>query len=122
MIEFSSLVFNIILLSVYLFIFVLCLFVTALIIIYFIDRFQTKSTLRRNYPVLARFRYLFEHMGEFFRQYFFSQDREEMPFNRAERSWVYRAAKNVDTTVAFGSSRVIKNPSTIFFVNCVFQH
>jgi hypothetical protein len=27
--------------------------------------------LRRNFPVLARFRYLFEDLGEFFRQYFF---------------------------------------------------
>ena len=117
---FSSLVFNFIELSVYLFIFVLGLIFAGLITIYLIDRFQTQSTLRRNYPVLARFRYLFEHMGGFFRQYFFAQDREEMPFNRAERSWVYRAAKNVDSTVAFGSSRVITNPGTIFFVNCVF--
>ena len=34
-----------------------------------------------------------------------AMDREEMPFNRAERSWVYRAAKNEDSTVAFGSTR-----------------
>ena len=46
---------------------------------------------------------LFEELGEFFRQYFFALDREEMPFNRAERSWVYRAAKGVDNTVASGS-------------------
>ena len=32
-----------------------------------------------------------------FRQYLFSQDREELPFNRAQRSWVYRAAKNIDS-------------------------
>ena len=35
---------------------------------------------------------MFEHLGEFFRQYFFALDREELPFNRAERNWVYRAA------------------------------
>jgi hypothetical protein len=29
-----------------------------------------------------------------FRQYFFLGDREEMPFNRATRAWVYRMAKN----------------------------
>ena len=40
----------------------------------------------RNFPVIGRFRYFFEHLGEFFRQYFFAQDREEMPFNRAQRS------------------------------------
>jgi hypothetical protein len=44
-------------------------------------------------------------LGEFFRQYFFAMDREEMPFNRAERDWVHRAANNTDTTVAFGSTK-----------------
>lgn len=116
----SSFVFNTIEILVYLFIFVAGLAFVTLVTFYIIDRFQTKSTLRRNYPVIARFRYLFEHMGEFFRQYFFAQDREEMPFNRAERSWVYRAAKNVDSTVAFGSSRVLTDPGTVFFVNCPF--
>ena len=87
---------------------------------YLRDKTQTESTLRRNYPVIARFRYLFEHLGEFFRQYFFALDREEMPFNRAERSWVYRAAKNVDSTVAFGSSRDLRPAGTVYFVNCPF--
>jgi glutamate synthase domain-containing protein 2 len=102
------------------FVLVVGLLCLLMIVLYFIDKLQTKSTLRRNYPVLARFRYLFEHMGEFFRQYFFAHDREEMPFNRAERSWVYRAAKNVDSTVAFGSTRVLTDPGTVLFVNCAF--
>ncbi|MEE9142437.1 MAG: FMN-binding glutamate synthase family protein, partial [Gammaproteobacteria bacterium] len=59
-------------------------------------------------------------MGGFFRQYFFSQDREEMPFNRAQRSWVYRAAKGIDNTVAFGSTRDLKPVGTALFVNCPY--
>ena len=43
----------------------------VLLALYLIDRNQTRHALRRNYPLLARFRYLFEHLGEFFRQYFF---------------------------------------------------
>lgn len=89
-------------------------------VLYVRDKTQTESTLRRNYPVIARFRYFFEHLGEFFRQYFFALDREEMPFNRAERSWVYRAAKNIDSTVAFGSTRDLRPAGTIYFVNCPF--
>lgn len=87
---------------------------------YVIDKRQIKSALRRNYPVIARFRYLFEHLGEFFRQYFFAMDREEMPFNRAERSWCYRAAKDVDSTVCFGSTRSLRPAGTVYFVNCSF--
>lgn len=118
--EHSSFVFSFIEILAYVITFIFSLGSTAVVVFYLIDRFQTKSTLRRNYPVLARFRYLFEHLGEFLRQYFFALDREEMPFNRAERSWVYRAAKNVDSTVAFGSSRVLTDPGTTFFVNCPF--
>ncbi len=89
-------------------------------VIYVIDRTQTAHTVRRNYPVIGRFRYWFEHLGEFFRQYFFAMDREEMPFNRAERSWVYQAAKDEDTTVAFGSTRDLRPVGSVLFVNCPY--
>lgn len=88
--------------------------------LYIIDRTQNEHTIRRNYPVIGRFRYFFEHLGEFFRQYFFSMDREEMPFNRAQRSWVYRAAKNIDSTVPFGSTRDLRPQGTVMFVNSPF--
>ncbi len=92
------------------------LFITV-IVFYISDVTQTQQTIRRNYPVIGRFRYLFEKLGEFFRQYFFSADREELPFNRAQRSWVYRAAKNLDNTQAFGSTRDNDREGHILFVN-----
>ncbi len=92
----------------------------AVIVIFVIDVTQTKSSVRRNFPVVGRFRFLFEHMGEFFRQYFFAQDREEMPFNRAQRSWVYRASKGVDGMVAFGSTLNLTPTGTPIFVNCPY--
>ncbi len=103
-----------------LFIFVIGTLVLVVIGMYIADVTQKKQAIRRNYPVVGRFRYLFEHLGEFFRQYFFAMDREELPFNRAERSWVYRAAKNIDNTVAFGSTRDLRPSGTILFVNCPF--
>jgi glutamate synthase domain-containing protein 2 len=117
--EFSG-IFYVVEILAYTFIFVIGMATFWLVCAYFLDRFQTQSTLRRNFPVIARFRYSFEHIGEFFRQYFFAQDREEMPFNRAERSWCYRAAKDVDSTVAFGSSRNLRHSGTVYFVNCPF--
>ena len=98
----------------------LTLLILAVIVMYIMDVNQTSHAIRRNYPVIGRFRYLFETMGEFFRQYFFAMDREELPFNRAERSWVYRAAKNVDNTVPFGSTRGLQVPGTIIFSNTAF--
>jgi glutamate synthase domain-containing protein 2 len=82
------------------------------------DRYgQTEHTIRRNFPLLGRFRYLFETLGEFLRQYFFAMDREELPFNRAQRSWVYRAAKNLPTTVPFGSTKAMLAPGRVIFLN-----
>jgi len=106
--------------SAVLFVFVIGLVVLVILYLYIRDITQTKQAIRRNYPVLGRFRYFFEHMGEFFRQYFFALDREELPFNRAQRSWIYRAAKNVDSTVAFGSTRPLNRPGDVVFLNHFF--
>ena len=103
-----------------LFVFVVGLGILVIAIVYVLDRVQKKHAIRRNFPVIGRFRYWFEHLGECFRQYFFALDREEMPFNRAERSWVYRAAKGEDNIVAFGSTRDLRPVGTVIFVNCAF--
>ncbi len=43
-----------------------------------------------------------------------------MPFNRAQRSWVYRAAKDIDTTTAFGSTHDLTITGSHLFVNTPF--
>lgn len=96
---------------------------TALLIalvFFVVDRMQTEDAIRRNYPVIGRFRHLFTELGEFFRQYFFAMDREELPFNRAQRDWVKRASDGKGNTVAFGSTRNINVPGTPLFVNAAF--
>jgi glutamate synthase domain-containing protein 2 len=90
------------------------------VLVFIVDRLQTQDAIRRNYPVVGRFRHLFSTMGEFFRQYFFAMDREEMPFNRAQREWVGRAAEGAGNTVAFGSTRNTTVPGTPIFVNAPF--
>jgi glutamate synthase domain-containing protein 2 len=102
------------------FVFLLGALALLALVLFVVDRFQTQDAIRRNYPVLGRFRHLFSTMGEFFRQYFFAMDREEMPFNRAQRDWVGRAAEGVGNTVAFGSTRNTSVPGTAIFVNAAF--
>ncbi len=104
----------------YLFLFFVGLGVLVLVVIYILDVSQTRHAIRRNFPVVGRFRYLFERLGEFFRQYFFAMDREEMPFNRAQRNWVYRSAKNLSSMMAFGSTRDLRPTGTVLFANCPF--
>jgi len=89
-------------------------------VLFVIDRFQTHDAIRRNYPVLGRFRHIFSTLGEFFRQYFFAMDREELPFNRAQREWIKRAGEGESNTVAFGSTRNLNVVGTPIFVNAAF--
>jgi glutamate synthase domain-containing protein 2 len=92
----------------------------AIIVVFIVDRSQTHDAIRRNYPVIGRFRHLFSELGEFFRQYFFAMDREELPFNRAQREWVNRAAEGKGNTIAFGSTRNLNVVGTPIFVNAAY--
>jgi len=92
----------------------------TVLVLFVADRTQTGDAIRRNYPVIGRFRHLFSELGEFFRQYFFAMDREELPFNRAQRGWVERTSEGEHNTVAFGSTRNLSVVGTPIFVNAPF--
>jgi len=103
-----------------LFVVVIGLAVLLALVLFVLDRTQTGDAIRRNYPVIGRFRALFTTLGEFFRQYFFAMDREELPFNRAQRNWVYASSEGRGNTVAFGSTRPLGIPGTPIFMNAAF--
>ena len=94
----------------------------ALVIVFVRDITQKKHTVLRNYPVIGHLRYLLEKQGEYFRQYFFMSDREELPFNRATRGWVYRLAKAEAGVIGFGSTNNTNEPGSILFVNPMHTH
>ena len=92
----------------------------VLLILFLQDIFQRRHAVRRNFPVIGRLRYFLERQGEFFRQYFFASDRQELPFNRATRSWIYRIAKGLGGTIGFGSTNDMREPGSILFVNAPY--
>ncbi|MBK7422222.1 MAG: FMN-binding glutamate synthase family protein [Propionivibrio sp.] len=95
-------------------------FIGALVYFYVQDVTQEKHAVLRNFPLVGHLRYIFERLGEYFRQYFFLGDREEMPFDRATRSWVYRMAKNEGGIIGFGSTYRIHETGALIFVNAPF--
>lgn len=100
---------------------ILGLIIVGAIIVFFIqDTTQKKHAILRNYPIIGRLRYFFEIQGKYFRQYFFANDRDEMPFDRATRSWVYKNAKNKGGIVGFGSTYNTREPGALIFVNSAF--
>ena len=84
------------------------------------DLLQKGHAIQRNYPVIGRFRYMFENMGEYFRQYWFAGDRDELPFNRATRAWIYRTAKGLGGLLGFGSTNDLRQAGSIIFVNAAY--
>ena len=94
--------------------------VAVLGFVFISDITQKKHGVLRNYPVVGHLRYFFEEIGEYFRQYFFAGDRDEMPFNRATRGWVYRLAKNEGGVIGFGSTYDLHAPGALIFVNHPF--
>jgi len=92
----------------------------GLVVLYVWDVKQKEHTILRNYPVIGHIRYIAEGLGVYLRQYFYAKDREEMPFNRHQREWVYHAAIEKDTTEGFGSTRNLKEVGAVYFVDAPF--
>lgn len=67
------------------------------------DMFQSKHTIRNNFPLLGRMRYLLEEIGPEMRQYFIETDTEGKPFNRLQRSMIYQRSKKVSSNKPFGT-------------------
>lgn len=75
----------------------------ALTVVGITDLLQTKRALRRNYPILAHFRFFFESIRPEIRQYFLESDQEAAPFSRNQRSIVYQRAKVETDKRPFGT-------------------
>jgi glutamate synthase domain-containing protein 2 len=82
--------------------FLLLLFL-PLLIMGFYDYFQAKKTIRRNFPLLGRMRYVLESIGPEIRQYFIETDLSGKPFNRLQRSLAYSRSKNETANHPFGT-------------------
>jgi glutamate synthase domain-containing protein 2 len=67
------------------------------------DLLQHEHAIRRNFPILGRFRYLLESVGPELRQYIVTSNDEERPFSRDQRRWVYASSKRQINTFAFGT-------------------
>jgi len=71
----------------------------TLIALFIYDRYiQRKHSLLVNYPVIGRFRYLFEALREPLRQYFAEENFYE---SRDKVDWVYKAAKDLPNYKSF---------------------
>ena len=82
----------------------------ALTLIGLVDFLQVKQAIRRNYPLLAHFRFFFEYIRPEIRQYFLEADSEELPFSRAQRSVIYQRSKQAVDKRPFGTQLNVYEP------------
>ncbi len=94
-----------------------------LILLAIYDRFiNKKHTITQNFPVVGHLRYMFEKVGPELRQYIVASNRDELPFNRIERSWIYASAKNGNNYEGFGTDRDLRQADHIFIKNAVLPY
>ena len=87
--------------------------VICVLIFWFIqDITKTKHAVLRNYPVVGRLRHFFEKQGEYFRRYFFTNGREELPFNRSVRGAQFQAQGGVGARI-FRAGQAVSNRQSI---------
>ncbi|MFV8224649.1 FMN-binding glutamate synthase family protein [Christiangramia aquimixticola] len=94
-----------------------------LMLVAFRDVFlNRKHTILHNFPVVGHMRYFLESIGPELRQYIVANNREELPFNRRERGWIYASAKNENNYEGFGTDQDIFSTHYIFINNAMLPY
>ena len=81
------------------------------------DVIQARHTLWRNYPIISHMRWLFEGIRPEIRQYLIESDADSFPFNREQRSLVYKGAKNRLQTTPLGTQKDAMAPDYTNFTH-----
>lgn len=75
----------------------------AVVLLAIRDRYLSRDNILTNFPVIGHLRHLLIEIGPELRQYIVATNREEQPFNREEREWIYRSARGENNLFGFGT-------------------
>lgn len=92
--------------------------ILTLIAIY--DSLQTKHSLLRAFPLVARLRWFFEEERDKIQQYFIEDNLNGTPINREKRSIVYQRSKLEKETVPFGTQHNVYKKGYEFVKHSLF--
>ncbi|MDX2302056.1 MAG: FMN-binding glutamate synthase family protein [Microscillaceae bacterium] len=99
---------------------IIILFPLWILYMFIRDVTNKRQTIKHNFPVIGRIRYFLESIGPELRQYIVANNREELPFNRSERSWIYASAKKENNYEGFGTDKDIYAPGHVFINPSLF--
>jgi glutamate synthase domain-containing protein 2 len=95
----------------------------ALLAVLVYDLLQRRHALLRAYPLLGRARFALEKVGPELRQYWFSGDKQERPFDRTQRNWIYESAKQQPNTFGFGTESELERSANYLVIrHAPFPH
>ena len=80
------------------------------------DLLQTKDPILRNFPVVGHGRHLLQELGPKLRQYIVAGNNEERPFNRDQRSWVFRSSNKENNYFGFGTDNDLERTSNYIII------
>lgn len=95
---------------------------SVLLVIAIVDKLQKKHTLRSNFPLIGWGRYFIESFGPPLRQYIVASDRDELPFNRVQRRYIYASAKKQNNLQGFGTDADFKATGHFFIKHSAFPY
>ncbi len=93
-----------------------------LLLVAICDILQTGNSIRRNFPIIGNLRFLLIKIGPELRQYIVAHNREEAPFNRLEREWIYQSSERENNYFAFGTDDEIYGIGYPIIKHSVFSH
>ena len=96
--------------------------IVALVLVAIRDVLQPKHSISHNFPIVGHLRFVLEKIGPELRQYLVANNREELPFNRIERGWIYASAKHENNYEGFGTDRDIYAHQHIFINNAMMPY
>lgn len=75
----------------------------GLLALFIHDRYFSHDNILTNFPIIGHLRYFLIEIGPELRQYIVANNREELPFNREERDWIYRSSRGENNYFGFGT-------------------
>jgi len=95
--------------------------IVLLVVVVIHDLTQRQHAILRTFPVVGHFRYWLEALGPELRQYIVTDNNEERPFSRDQRSWIYASAKQENNYFGFGSDNEMElQPNYLIIKHATF--
>ena len=94
----------------------------GLVALFIYDVTQRRHAIVHNFPIVGHLRYFLEMIGPELRQYWVANDKEEMPFNRQERRWVYATSKGQNPNFGFGTTEQVYGIGFPIIKHTTFPH